>query len=317
LLAVCWSFFTFSILSHYSGSAILTGTVVTPQDPPFFPLPIKSIEMTSKLVVATRFHLGNAKEAPAQEETEAKIQGFADFCAQSCPPDSVGVIAVDATPKLHGFDYVNAIQQACQKVDAAMRPLVLPVMPWGRFVPALNALIGYAATVCRADYILFISAETVASKEAVNTLLQHVVPSDTLVAGALMGGHTYHEGGTTGAQNEVELNGRTTPWNTLAIWKVSMLALTGFQLVSDGVLTDDATNPSFGVEEVVAIALLQKILGSTKAKAKLVKVPSVEWDQVFHDQKRQKWHESKMNSKLERADRQLQLMGLTGTVHHY
>jgi hypothetical protein len=65
------------------------------------------------------------------------------------------------------------------------------------------------------------------------------------------------------------LNARTTPWNTLAIWKVSMLALTGFQVVSDGILTEDATEPSYGVEEVVAIALLQKVLGATKAKAKL------------------------------------------------
>jgi hypothetical protein len=91
-------------------------------------------------------------------------------------------------------------------------------------------------------------------------LIPFCIPDDTLVAGALLGGHTYHEGNSAGAPNNqvVELNGRTTPWNTLAIWKVSMLALTGFPLVSDGIVTDDATEPSFGVEEVVTIALLQR-----------------------------------------------------------
>ena len=58
-----------------------------------------------------------------------------------------------------------------------------------------------------------------------------------------------------------------------------------------------------GVEEVVAIAVLQKLLGRERAKAKLVQMADggggVEWDQTFGgDPARQEWHARKMESKL-------------------
>ena len=58
------------------------------------------------------------------------------------------------------------------------------------------------------------------------------------------------------------------------------------------------------------------VLGASKAKAMLVPLVDVQWDQHFEDEERRKWHEAKMNSKLERAQRHLDLLGLTGTVHH-
>jgi hypothetical protein len=44
---------------------------------------------------------------------------------------------------------------------------------------------------------------------------------------------------------EVELTGRTAPWNTCALWDVPKLALTGFHLVSKG-LHPDVDEPSDG-----------------------------------------------------------------------
>ena len=272
------------------------------------------------LVVATRLHLGSASSPPDAAKTERQIAAFATFVASSCPPTTRAVIAVDATPKVEGFDYVAAVKEACDKVDASNRPHVLPVTPWGRFVPALNALIAYATKDCQADLILFVSAETKASSESIQRLCDNVRAADTLVAGALLGGHVYHEHDNTAASPAsctiAELTGRTSPWNTLSVWKLSKLALTGFQLVSDGLLTDDDAEPSYGVEEVLAIAMLQKVLGTDQAKAKLIKLDDIEWDQVFEDEERRQWHEKKMNSKIERADRQLKLIGLTGMVHH-
>lgn len=275
--------------------------------------PIPPFAMSKNLVVATRLHLGSAKEPPDKTKTERRIKGFAEFVS-SLKVDAKAVIAVDPHPKFDGFDYVAAIQEACESqiADPTERPHILPVTPWGKFVPALNALVAYAAKDCQADLILFVSAETNATPDSIQILCQQVAPDDTLVAGALLGGHQYHSDTNTA----VELDGRTTPWNTMAVWKLPKLALTGFQLVSEGLLTDDATEPSYGVEEAFAIAVLQKVLGVDQTKAKLVKLADVEWNQSFEDEERRQWHEKKMNSKIERAGRQLQLAGLSGKVYH-
>ena len=275
----------------------------------------------TKVVVATRLHLGNASSPPETAKTEQQIAAFAKFVATSCPAGTQALIAVDATPKVEGYNYVAAVQAAVDivllgdTITTSPPPSihVIPVTPWGRFVPALNALIAHATKTCQANRILFVSAETTASAASIQILLGAIHP-DTLVAGARLGGHVYHESTTT--HESIALTGRTSPWNTLAVWNLQKLALTGFQLVSDGLLTDDATEPSYGVEEVLAIALLQKVLGLDQAKAKLIKLPDIQWDQDFQDEERRQWHEQKMSSKVERANRQLILMGLTGAVYH-
>jgi hypothetical protein len=81
----------------------------------------------------------------------------------------------------------------------------------------------------------------------------------------------------------------------------------------DGLLSDDETDPSFGIE-VVATCLLQKLLGPDQAKSKLQLTSEVDWNQAFDDPARQKWHEQKMASKLSRANKQLELTGLSGVV---
>jgi hypothetical protein len=310
----------------------------------------KSTLPSASLIVATRLHLGQSSSPPPEDDLNNKVAGFYKFCAESCPTGSMGVLAVDATPKIPGYDLVQAVQAACDKAMAASsspasstttatatRLHVLPVTPWGKFVPALNALVQFAATamspslyehedskessdkdasICR-HQILFCSSETACSAQAVQTLQSHLL-ADTAVVGACLPGHEYK--GTTTISNDnvvVELNGRTSPWNTLALWDLRKLALTGFLLVSDGLLSDDETDPSFGIEEVVATCLLQKLLGPEHAKSKLVQLASeVNWNQEFDDPARQKWHEQKMASKLSRAKRQLELTGLSGIVHH-
>jgi hypothetical protein len=86
----------------------------------------------------------------------------------------------------------------------------------------------------------------------------------------------------------------------LALWDLRKLALTGFLLVSDGLLSDDKLDPSFGIEAVVATCLLQKLLGPDQAKSKLVQLTStsgddndsaIGWNQDFDDPARKKWHE--------------------------
>lgn len=101
---------------------------------------------------------------------------------------------------------------------------------------------------------------------------------------------------------------RTSPWNTLCVWDLDKLALTGFLAVSD-------QGKSAGIEECAAIALLQKLFPN--AIAKLVRLPDISWEESFEgDPERQKWHEEKMKSKAERAAHQLGRLNLTGAVLH-
>lgn len=284
-----------------------------------------------KLVVATRIHLGNAKSPPSEHKLDQTVSSFVRFCSHSFSNNhevAAGVIAVDATPnKIAGFNLVEAVQAALDRILAAQEAsnnnattvVVLPVTPWGKFVHPLNTLVGYAITTCQADWIVFVSAETSAPQTAMDQLLSHMKNDDdtTLVAGACLPGHDYQRKQSSNIAVVTELNGRTCPWNTLAVWNLQKLALTGFQLVSDGLLTaQDPSAPSYGVEEVIAVALLQKLLGPHQAKAKLVALDGVTWQQDFDDEERKAWHEEKMKSKLERAARQLELTGLSGIVHH-
>ena len=184
-----------------------------------------------KLVIATRLHLGNASAPPDSEKLNTMVKNFLQFC-KNCKA-SHAAIAVDATPKVPGYDYVQAVESAAHDASFSMEEQhpalqVLPVTPWGKFVPALNALIRYASVDCKAQLILFVSAETEASASSVSILVNEV-DSSTLVVGAALPGHDYRQ------DEKMPLNGRNSPWNTLAVWNLPNLALNGFPMVSDGV----------------------------------------------------------------------------------
>eukprot|EP00752_Nemacystus_decipiens_P005803 g5249.t1 len=182
---------------------------------------------------------------------------------------------------------------------------VFEVSPWGKFTPALNALLGFAARD-GAELVMFQSLETTVAAGAVRDMEAHM-GLDDLVVGAALTGHAFH-----GSQT-VELTGVTTPWNTLALWDVAKLAKLGFLGVAEGLLPGVPA----GVEEVTAIATLQALLGVEHARAKLVRLPQVQWQTAWEDEGRRKWHESKMSSKLERAEKQMLALGIKrGLVAH-
>jgi hypothetical protein len=123
----------------------------------------------------------------------------------------------------------------------------------------------------------------------------------------VMDGHAFSKGVNA-------LTGRTTPWNTFAVWSVRHLALTGFPMIGDGVGADRAMG---GVEEVSAINLLQKV--NPELKAVLVRFTShaVQWNTRFDDPERQKYHDRKMQSKNERPAKQMAILGIApGQVFH-
>mmetsp|Transcript_8512 Transcript_8512/g.17669 ORF Transcript_8512/g.17669 Transcript_8512/m.17669 type:complete len:273 (+) Transcript_8512:133-951(+) len=270
-----------------------------------------------KLVIGTRLHLGKASSPPSEEKTQnivANLKKIADDGALVNDYETEILIAVDATPKLEGYDHVEAVRSAlesCQSADDYDRRdnvHILPVTPWGKFVPALNALVLQAKTHFQADLLMFISAEVELSSTTVRTLCQTVIENENVVvAGAALNGHDYNADFVSTNRRVVPLTGRTTPWNTLCVWNLDKLSLTGFSLISD-------LGKSAGVEECVAIAMLQKLF--PKSEARLVKVDGISWEATFQDEERRKWHDEKMKSKVERPNNQLQLLGLSGTVIH-
>ena len=270
-----------------------------------------------KLVIATRLHLGRISSIPSDETIKSiitNLKAIADNHSLAEDYATEVVIAVDATPKIKNYDYVESVRSALRVNDTDISNSnihILPVTPWGKFVPALNSLLLFANNQLKADFIMFISAEVNLSSSTVSTLCQHVIEDENvIVAGAVLNGHQYHAAitGSDLSYREVPLTGRTTPWNTLCVWNLDKLSLMGFSTVSD-------LGTSAGVEECIAIALLQKIF--PKSEARLVKVTDIEWEESFQqDEERRKWHDEKMRSKIERAEHQLKLLGLSGTVVH-
>ena len=257
---------------------------------------------TKRLVVATRIHLGNASTPPATDKLKIIIDSLS-LLGKSLNATQT-IIAADAAPILDGYDLIDVLRSMAVSTDIT----IVPVTPWNKFVPALNAILSEASG---SDYCLMMSVETHVTSANVEILLQHM-DEMTLVAGAVLPGHDFYP------QSIQPLNGRTTPWNTLAIWNLAKLSLTGFVLVADGVhLGKDGSPGVSGIEEVSTIAVLQRILGADHAKVKLVPLSdNVKWETNFEDEERRAWHEHKMNSKLERATRHLELLSLKGTVLH-
>ncbi len=104
------------------------------------------------------------------------------------------VVAVDSEPKLEGYDFVKEIQDICNEMNetcendsadppAAQRQVlidVLPVTPWGKFVPALNAIVGWSARK-RASYLILASAEVEITSGAVEVMKCHIMESDDIL----------------------------------------------------------------------------------------------------------------------------------------
>lgn len=124
---------------------------------------------------------------------------------------------------------VNCMQETILAVvreaepDADIQVLHVPV--WGAFVPALNTLLGEAQRR-RCKFILYQSLEVACHPAILKKLLDYHT-TETLVVGPVLDGHIFMDGRQI-------LNGRTSPWNTLALWSTRKLGLSGFLNVAEG-----------------------------------------------------------------------------------
>lgn len=188
---------------------------------------------------------------------------------------------------------------------------VFPVTPWGKFIFPLNAILLMARSELAAgSKLLLSSVEVGLTPEKVESLNAHFNGNTLVVGGALQGHH--YRNLNSGEVCIKHATGREVPWNTLALWNPKFLWATGFPMLGDGSLVDPATA---GVEEVVTIAMLQKIFPHTTAK--LVSIGDNAWDTSHFDGQRLSAHEKKMMSKEDRPAKQLESIGFNGpTVFH-
>ena len=266
-----------------------------------------SSNLSTSLAVATRIHKGNASQM-------ASFESIAEF-VRSISYAKLIILCIGVGDKLENIDYINKLQKYLQ--DEGLIPsssssssilsytsiLILPVTPWGKFTMALNAIIQKCIEE-KFDLVAFQSLEFRIKKPTVDNLI-NIIKDDTntLVVGPALPGHDFNVG-----INQIE--GRTCPWNTFAIWNVNHLGLVGFPMVGDGMGTDAS-----GVEEVTTVNLLQNI--NSNLKVILVSSKGVEWKTEFQDEKRQQYHNEKMKSKNERPQKQMKWLGIKpGSVHH-
>jgi UDP-glucuronate 4-epimerase len=269
-------------------------------------MPNKLTDLT-QLCVATRIHGSVDRVTPAFCD---RVVAFVETAASYAGHVLIAV-KVELTGEISGeislYSAVKRIVDASVSATAASRTTVVGVSEWSTFTPALNALLRRSMAV-QAKYILFQSLEMIAGqKDAAKLLGLH--DECTLVVGAQLPGHDFQQGNT-----KVPINGRTVPWNTLALWNTHKLGRIGFPMVADGLIA----GTSAGVEEVAAVSLIQSVCSAETNRAKIVQLDSINWDTNFEDEVRKAKHELKMQSKVSRPQSQMSLFpkSIDGVAEH-
>jgi len=233
-------------------------------------------------VVATRLHTSNEAVPIDPEQIKAWCQNVLSY-------SDLLIVVVDNR-------YFQRVGKMLMRFGNRVK--LFHIHPWIGYTQPLNMIIEKALSV-GATKLLFQSIEVTALPEDIKSLERHL-DSNTLVVGAKL--HEMH-----GHVNEkVELTGWTTPWNTLALWNLEKLGLTGFLTVSSGNLPGIPG----GVEEVVTISLLQT-LHPYSMDAKMVELKSVVWNTQWSCKEREAYRAAKMASKNERAEKQLRALGIS------
>ena len=232
-------------------------------------------------MVATRLHSSN-------ENSPIDVPSIQEWCNHVLNYCDVLIVVVDQR-------YMEATKDVLD--DFGEKIQLFHIHPWISFTQPLNLLVEKALSI-GAKELLFQSIEVTIGVEDMITL-EKELNKETLVVGAKL---CERHGD---ANRYVTLNGWTSPWNTLALWNLEKLALTGFLSISSGNLT----NIPGGIEEVVTISLLQK-LQPNSMNAKLIKLSSVHWNTEWSSKERSIYHQKKMASKDERSQIQLEKLGV-------
>jgi len=208
----------------------------------------------SDIYVATRFW----QEDPAR--SAARLGQLCKFIDAMLALGVGGIgVAVNVDKDCSGaIDHIAT--RYGKKVD------VFAVTPWGKFVPALEALLR-RASAAGFEKLLCASAE-VEMDALTLAALDSEVNETILVAGLRMHGHQFESG-------EHACDGEHSPWNTAALWRIKN-GLDRIGFASSGEALADPTGENAGVEEVSTIAIYQKLYGDCGAV--LIQAAGTTWN---------------------------------------
>lgn len=258
---------------------------------------LNTISYNTKLVVITRIHAKSASSLPPPSSIYSFIINTLKYSQHV-------IICIDAGKFLGDMNYISSLQAILSQYSLTETVDIIPITPWGHFTSALNIGV-IRAKELNFNFVCFQSFEVKISNNSVKRLLQIASENNTLLVGPAFSGHLFQVG-------IHELNGRTCPWNTFAIWSMDYLFRTGFAMISDGV---GMSLHSGGVEEIATANLLMHLY--PQLVVKLVHCDDVEWDTDFQDAERAKYHEKKMESKNSRSAAQMNVLGIgNAKVHH-
>ena len=154
------------------------------------------------LAIATRLHLGHASHPPPSQQLQTTITNFVNL-AKSVGATIV-IVAVDAEERIEGYSLLGEVERICRHISTTnntdnnrdndhdnksdngndtTNPIeIIPVQPWGKFIPALNAIIAHS---CRqnAQCLLLVSAEVGIRGNVMERLWNFMELEDTLVVG--------------------------------------------------------------------------------------------------------------------------------------
>lgn len=198
----------------------------------------------------------------------------------------VGGIGIAVHSDLDRSDAVRFVNARYPRQVQAFR-----VTPWGKFVPALAALLQQA---CEKGFVKLLCASVeVELNEFAMAALFEAVNEDTLVAGFRLQGHVFEPG-------EHACDGSRSPWNTAALWRVrNGLDRIGFASTGEALFETHGSNA--GVEEVSTIALYQKLYADCGAV--LLDTDGVNWQTSLSS--KPETVTDKLQSKLSRPAAQL------------
>lgn len=184
-----------------------------------------------KLLVATRIHNIMSSSFSSTEKLLAFVQ--------SCQHYAEEVLVCVGSETIHEtLNYIEEATSVLSNAGLLSMVTIQCVHPWGNFTAALNASICHAQKMGY-SHLVFQSLEFRIPEAFVMRLLCYFnddaegssgrIGRNTLVVGPAMDGHQFTEGAN------IQLTGRSTPWNTFAIWNLELLSITGFPLIAEGI----------------------------------------------------------------------------------